>query len=225
MRESKGKDGDEPSTSQCAPPTRGEPGALCAQPSLQDHCRGDVSFLCRFDYHPPFEGMISLGNTAQSGRSEWATPQRREEQLLSSTRTFLTLKMHATTSRDSMCATGMLLKNLSECNPFVQVSGGSVLPGQQGFREAGRSEEGGRPSEDEGEIQPEHSCPLTLISYDVPCFVHLNHFFGGWFVCILKNKWHFLQIKSMDGGESFARLTQQVGQSVNIFGNKTKKLE
>ena len=112
-----------------------------------------------------------------------------------------------------------------ECNSCAQVSGGPVLPSKQGFREAGRSEEGGRPAEDEGEIQPEHSCPLTdppwshmmyLVSYT---FCPLNRFFGGWFVCqncTLKNKWHFLQILSMDGGESLARLTRQVGQSVDI---------
>ena len=40
-----GKDGNEQSARQRPPPTRGQQGPLCAQPTLQDHCRRDVSFL------------------------------------------------------------------------------------------------------------------------------------------------------------------------------------
>ena len=106
--------------------------------------------------------MISSGSTVQFGRSGWATPLRPGEQLLSSMRTFLMPKMLATTSLDSMCATGIQNWGVTfEFNCCAQVSGGPLLPGKQSFREAGRPKEGGGSAEDEGEIQPEHSCPLT----------------------------------------------------------------
>ena len=81
-----------------------------------------------------------------------------------------------------------------EFNCCAQVSCGPLLPGKQSFREAGRSKEGSGSAEDEGEIQPEHSCPLThpdlicTLSSTLALFLKsLNHFsvvFGRFFrVC------------------------------------------
>ena len=115
-------------------------------------------------------GMTSLGNTVLSGRSEWGTLLKPEEQLLSSTRTSLTPRMLAITSLDSMCATGAIGKSKPEIKFSAQVSGCAVLPGKQSLWKAGRSEKGGRPAEDEGEIQPEHPCPLICPDLNL-CFV------------------------------------------------------
>ena len=55
---------------------------------------------------------------------------------------------------------------------YFQIPGRPLLPGQQGLREVRRSEKGGGPAEDEGEIQPEHSGPMIL-SDQAPNFVLL----------------------------------------------------
>ena len=174
-----GKDGNEQSTRQCAPPTRGQQGALCSQLTLQDHCRGDVSFLfhCnrllsffwRYDIFGKYGAIrqIRVGNTPETRGTAFVI----YEDIFDAKNACDHLSGFNVCNRYAL-GIGVKL----ECNFCDQVSGGPLLPGKQGFREVGCSEEGGRPAEDEGEIQSEHTCPLThpptLISYDVPFFAH-----------------------------------------------------
>ena len=106
------QDGNEQSPRQRETAARGEQGAVCQEPALQDHIRGNVSMSNNSDIIPQtLQIFVSPGTTYSAstgpyGRSEWATRRRPGARHLWCTRTSSTPRTPATICPGSMCVTG-----------------------------------------------------------------------------------------------------------------------
>ena len=111
------QDGHEQSPRQRETAARGEQGAVCPEPALQDHIRGNVStysfgitFLIKqsntINIYISWPGTTYSASTGPYGRSEWATHQRPGARHLWCTRISSTPRTPATICPGLMCVTG-----------------------------------------------------------------------------------------------------------------------
>ena len=101
------QDGHEQSPRQRETAARGEQGAVCPEPALQDHIRGNVStYSNTINIYISWPGTTYSASTGPYGRSEWATHPRPGARHLWCTRISSTPRTPATICLALMCVTG-----------------------------------------------------------------------------------------------------------------------